>query len=52
MTEERKGKMMKRRDFLKFFLLGGIFSLFGKKVKAEKKPENKLKEAMFWRRLD
>ena len=47
---------MKRRDFLRLFLLGGIFSLFGKKVKAEKKPENKpenkLKEAMFWRRLD
>ncbi len=43
---------MKRRDFLKFFLLGGFFGLFGKKVKAEEKPENKLKEAMFWRRLD
>jgi len=43
---------MKRRDFLRIFLLGGFFSLFGKKVKAEKKPENKVKEAMFWRRLD
>jgi hypothetical protein len=43
---------MKRRDFLRLFLLGGIFSLFSKKVKAEKKPENKLKEAMFWKRLD
>ena len=46
------GVNVKRRDFLRLFLLGGIFSLFGKKVKAEKKPENKLKEAMFWRRLD
>ena len=52
MTEERKGNKMKRRDFLRLFLLGGIFSLFSKKVKAEKKPENKLKEAMFWKRLD
>ena len=50
--KEHGDRIMKRRDFLKFFLLGGIFSLFGKKVKAEKKPENKLKEAMFWRRLD
>jgi hypothetical protein len=44
--------MINRRDFLRLFLLGGIFSLFTKKVKAEKKPENKLKEAMFWKRLD
>jgi hypothetical protein len=42
---------MKRRDFMKIFLLG-IFSLFTKKVNAEKKPENKLKEAMFWRKID
>lgn len=43
--------MMKRRDFLRILLLG-IFSLFAKKAKAEKKPENNLKEAMFWRKLD
>jgi len=43
---------MKRRDFLRVLLFGGFFSLFSKKVKAEKKPENKLKEAMFWKRLD
>jgi hypothetical protein len=43
---------MTRRDFLRLFLLGGFFSLFGKKVKAEKEPEKKLKEAMFWRKLD
>jgi hypothetical protein len=43
---------MKRRDFLRTALLSVIFSLFGKKVKAEKKPEQPLKEAMFWRRLD
>ena len=43
---------MTRRDFLRLFLLGGFFSLFGKKVRAEKKPEKMLKEAMFWRRLD
>ena len=42
---------MKRRDFLKIFIVG-IFSLFAKKVKAGKKPETKPKEAMFWRRLD
>lgn len=44
--------MMKRRDFLRILLFGGILSLFGKKVKAEKKPENNLREAMFWRKLD
>ena len=43
---------MKRRDFLRIALLSVIFSLFGKKVKAEKKPEQPLKEAMFWRRLN
>jgi len=46
---------MTRRDFLRLFLLGGFFSLIGRKVKAEekagKKPEKMLKEAMFWRRL-
>jgi len=44
--------MMNRRKFLKLVLLGGIFSLFSRKVKAERKPEQKLKEAMFWRKLD
>jgi len=43
---------MKRRDFLRTALLTFIFSLFGKKVKADKKPTQPLKEAMFWRRLD
>jgi hypothetical protein len=43
---------MKRRDFLRIALLSAIFSLFGKNVMAEKKPEQPLKEAMFWRRLD
>lgn len=43
---------MKRRDFLRIALLSVIFSLFVKKVKADKKPEQPLKEAMFWRRLD
>jgi len=45
--------MINRRKFLKLILLGGIFSFFGKRVKAEKKPDTiKLKEAMFWRKLD
>ena len=43
---------MKRRDFLRIFLLGGLLSLFSKKAKAEKKPEKPLKEAMFWKRVD
>jgi hypothetical protein len=44
---------MKRRDFLRMLLFGAIFSLFGRYVKAEKKPDTiKLKEAMFWRKLD
>jgi hypothetical protein len=47
---------MNRRDFLRALLLGGIFSIFAKKVLADKKPEtkpeNKLREAMFWKRLD
>ncbi len=48
----RKGNRMKRRDFLRIFLLGGLLSLFSKKAKAEKKQEKPLKEAMFWRRVD
>jgi hypothetical protein len=43
---------MKRRDFLRTLLLGVFFILSGKKVRAEKKPENNLKEAMFWRKID
>jgi len=43
---------MKRRDFLRIFLLGGLLSIFSKKAIAEKKSEHKLKEAMFWRRVD
>lgn len=39
--------MLTRKDFLSFFIVGGIVSLFSKKVGAEQKP----KEAMFWKRL-
>lgn len=46
------GANMKRRDFLRKLIFGGIFILFGKKVKAEKKTENNLKEAMFWRKTE
>ena len=44
--------IMKRRDFLRVFLLGGVFTFLSRKVKAEQKPEGKLKKAMFWRRCD
>jgi hypothetical protein len=44
--------MIQRRDFLRTILLGTFFSFFSKKIKAEKKPEEKLKKAMFWKRLD
>ena len=40
--------MLTRRDFFKFFLIGGILSLFRRKLRAEQKP----KEAMFWKRID
>lgn len=40
--------MLTRRDFFRFILIGGIISLFRKKVRAEQKP----KEAMFWRRVE
>jgi hypothetical protein len=43
---------MKRREFLKLFISGAFFALFSKKAKAEEKSEDKLKEAMFWRRVD
>lgn len=39
--------MLTRREFFKFFLIGGIIHLFSKKIKAENRP----KKAMFWRRL-
>jgi hypothetical protein len=45
-------RIMKRRDFLRVFLLGGVFTFLSRKVRAEQKPEEKLKEAMFWRRRD
>jgi hypothetical protein len=45
-------KIMKRRDFLRVFLLGGVFTFLSSKVEAEQKPKEKLKEAMFWRRSD
>ncbi|KAF0144814.1 MAG: hypothetical protein FD156_1385 [Nitrospirae bacterium] len=41
---------MTRRDFLGFFLLGGLLGLLGKKINAGK--EQKEKEAMFWRKAD
>lgn len=43
---------MERRDFLRIGLIGLILSLFGQRVKAEEEPEEKLKEAMFWRNID
>jgi len=48
------GVDMKRREFLRLLLLGTVFSLFGKKVKADKEDDDTIggKEAMFWRRLD
>jgi hypothetical protein len=50
--QEYGADSMKRRDFLRTLLLGVFFILSGKKVRAEKKPENNLKEAMFWRKID
>jgi len=44
--------MLTRRDFFRFFLIGGILSLFSKKVRAELKAEQKPKVAMFWRKVD
>jgi hypothetical protein len=45
-------RIMKRRDFLRVFLLGGVFTFLSRKVDAQQEPEEKLKEAMFWRRRD
>ncbi len=41
-------KLMTRREFFSFSIIGVILGLLGKKGKAEEKP----KEAMFWRRID
>jgi hypothetical protein len=43
---------MKRRDFLRLSLLSMLAVIFSKKAMAAKKPEQKLKKAMFWRKLD
>lgn len=47
--------MMKRREFLKFFLMGGFLSLMSKKLFDKKitgDVKQKGKEAMFWRKKD
>lgn len=41
-----------RRGFLGFFLLGGIISLLGKKVKGVVGIEDGPRKAMFWRKAD
>ena len=46
---------MTRRDFLGFFLLGGLLGFLGrkisdKKINVEKEQEGKM--AMFWRKKD
>jgi hypothetical protein len=46
---------MTRRDFLGFFLLGGLLGLLGRKITGKKinaEKEQKEKEAMFWRKKD
>jgi hypothetical protein len=43
--------MMKRRIFLRI-LLAGIFGLFAKTAKAEKKSDTHLTMAMFWKKVD
>ena len=45
-------RILKRRDFLRVFLLGGAFGFLSRKVEAQQEPKEKLKEAMFWRRRD
>lgn len=42
------GVKMTRREFFKFFIIGGIFSLIGKKVRAGTKPQ----KAKFWRKIN
>ena len=46
------GVDMKRRHFLKLLLLGSFFSFLSKKVLAVQRPAKKLKEAMFWKRVE
>lgn len=41
-----------RRGFLGFFLLGGVISLLGKKVKGVIGIEDEPKKAMFWRKTN
>ncbi len=41
---------IKRRDFLGFFLIGGLVSLVLKKIRP--KTAGQEKEAMFWRRKE
>lgn len=41
-----------RRGFIAFFLIGGLVSLFHKKIKDAVKIEDCPKEAMFWRKTD
>lgn len=49
---EEKGGRITRRGFLGFFLLGGLISLLGKKVKAGVRIEDEPRKAMFWRKAD
>lgn len=48
--------MLTRREFFRFFIIGGILSLLGKKVNpvgiAYGASDQKPKEAMFWRKVD
>jgi hypothetical protein len=39
---------MTRRDFFRFFVLGGVVALLAKKIKIKSKP----KKARFWRKLE
>jgi len=41
---------MKRREFLGFFLIGGLISLFRKALPFPKRESPIYKEAKFWRR--
>ena len=48
-VKETGGKIT-RREFLGFFLFGGLLSLFSKKIKPV--VQEKSKKAMFWRKKD
>jgi hypothetical protein len=39
---------MTRRDFFRFFLIGGVVAFLGKKIKIKSKS----KKARFWRKLE